>query len=277
MAKKLTCYILFAFAAAHVFGQEALPGFTITERNKKVVVSWSNPFPNMTQLNVQRSYDSLKNFSTIFSPENPALAQNGYTDNSIIYDKIYYRIFYVLTGGDYYFTRSKRAGGGAESTGESSASRDLTSSKFSNIDSADKRMVVIKIKDAIFKQLPANRFKLFRDSILRQTKDTLTAINDSLITISPYVEKEIWKASKYVYSNSDGYISIALPRVDERKYSVKFFEENSTTPLFEIPRIRESPLILEKSTFIHAGWFNFELYEDDKVKEKNKFYVPKDF
>jgi len=36
-------------------------------------------------------------------------------------------------------------------------------------------------------------------------------------------------------------------------------------------------LTLDKSNFIHAGWFKFELYEDGQLKEKNKLLIPKDF
>lgn len=276
MIRKIVLIIIAVITTSLVFGQDFLPGFTVVERNKKAIISWNNPFPSITQLNVQRSYDSLRGFATIFSPENPAIAQNGYTDNTILYGKVYYRIFYVLQGGDYYFTRSKRAGGGEAQASDAVSQRDLTASKFLNIDSADKRIVSVKMKDAVFKQFTAYQFKLFRDSILRQTKDTLSAVNDSLVLFNPYVQKELWKPSRFIYANNEGYINIALPRVDDRKYTVKFFEENGTL-IFEVPRVRESPLILDKSTFIHAGWFNFELYEDDKLKEKNKFYLPKDF
>jgi hypothetical protein len=36
-------------------------------------------------------------------------------------------------------------------------------------------------------------------------------------------------------------------------------------------------VILEKSNFPKVGWYNFELFEDDKLKEKNKFLVDKDY
>ena len=215
--------------------------------------------------------------TTIFSPEFPGLSQNGYTDNVVPSGKVFYRIFFVLSGGDYYFTKSKRAGVYNPAISQDITSyRDVNSTKLTNIDPADQRIVSIKIKNALYKQLPAYLFKNFRDSILKQTKDTLFAINDSLITVSPYVAKDVCRSSRYIFVNTDGYINISLPKAEERKYQIKFFEENGA-PLFDIAHVRESPLILDKATFIHAGWFNFELYEDDKLKEKNKFYLPKDF
>lgn len=275
--KKIVGLITVIFTVISASAQDALPGFTITERNQRVVISWTNSYPNVMQLNIQRSYDSLKYFATIFSPEAPGLSQNGYTDNVVPSGKVFYRIFFVLSGGDYYFTKSKRAGVYNPAISQDITSyRDVNSTKLTNIDPADRRIVSIKIKNALYKQLPAYLFKNFRDSILKQTKDTLFAINDSLITVSPYVAKDVWRSSRYIFVNTDGYINISLPKAEERKYQVKFFEENGA-PLFDIAHVRESPLILDKATFIHAGWFNFELYEDDKLKEKNKFYLPKDF
>ena len=56
---------------------------------------------------------------------------------------------------------------------------------------------------------------------------------------------------------------------------MKFFEEDGT-PAFDINKITEPYLTLEKVNFTHAGLFNFELYDDGKLIEKHKVYVPKD-
>jgi hypothetical protein len=61
-----------------------------------------------------------------------------------------------------------------------------------------------------------------------------------------------------------------------KSYSIKFFEEDNS-PLFEVKQVKEASLVLDKANFLHSGWFKFELYEDGKLKEKNKFFIPKDF
>lgn len=272
MLKKLVSLVLITLIFTPLLAQDTLPRFTIVDRDNKVTISWINPFEKIVQLNVQRSFDSSKYFSTIYSAPSPQLPQNGFTERKYPTNKIYYRIFYVLEGGAYYFTESRRVGAPANFA----SSRDVKNTSLANIDPADNRIVVIKIKDSVFASIPAFKFQQFRDSILKQTKDTLIAVNDQLVLLSPFVLKEMWRASHYVFANKDGYINIYLPDITTRKYSIKFYEENGT-PLFDIPFIRESPLILDKAGFIHAGWFLFELYENDKLKEKNKFYLPKDF
>jgi hypothetical protein len=47
--------------------------------------------------------------------------------------------------------------------------------------------------------------------------------------------------------------------------------------LFELKNINEPALTLDKTNFLHSGWFKFELYNDEKLVEKNKFYLAKEF
>ena len=91
-----------------------------------------------------------------------------------------------------------------------------------------------------------------------------------------FVPKIIWKPSEYIFTNEDGYATIKLPLYNKHKYHIIFFNEKGTE-LFKIKQVKEDGLILDKTNFLHAGWFYFELYEDDKLKEKNKFYLLKDF
>lgn len=238
-----------------------------------MIISWTNPYQNLVQLNVQRSYDSLKFYATIFSAPSPEIPQNGFTDTKKPANRVYYKIFYVRQGGQYFFSQVKRANG--EST-DYAVSRDISNLNILNATAGDKRMVTIKIKNLIFKRISINAFRNFRDSILHLTKDSLFAINDSLVGISPYTGQDNFKPSAFIYVNKQGYINISLPLTAEKKYSIKFFEENGAS-LFEVSKIKESPLLLDKSNFVHAGWFSFELYEDNKLKEKNKLYLPKDF
>jgi hypothetical protein len=54
------------------------------------------------------------------------------------------------------------------------------------------------------------------------------------------------------------------------------FDENNKL-MFELSEIKDPTLILDKTNFQHAGWFRFELYDGDQLKEKNKLFIPKEF
>ncbi len=249
------------------YGQDTLPNFTLVERGNKVIISWHNPYQTLVQLNVQRSFDSITNFKTVYSAPSPELPQNGFSENKMPTNRIFYRIFYVLQGGTYFFSKSKRIG--------AELPRREVEGPSVNANGGALGIITINIRDQFYTKIPANRYRPFRDSVLHRTRDTLNALNDSLVVIRPYVGPDNFRPSLYIFTNRDG-IMISLPSAASRKYSVKFFEENGK-PLFEIPHIKDTHLILDKSNFFHAGWFLFELYEDERLKEKNKLYLSKDF
>ena len=79
-----------------------------------------------------------------------------------------------------------------------------------------------------------------------------------------------------IVANKDGLVRISLLDFGSKKYSIKFYEDDDTF-LFELKDIKEASLMLEKSNFYHSGWFKSELYENEKLVEKNRFFIPKDF
>ena len=246
--------------------QDTLPRFTLVERGNKVIISWVNPFQSIIQLNVQRSFDSLKNFRTIYSAPSPQLPQNGFSETKMPTNRVFYRIFYVFEGGNYFFSQSLKVGDDPRRVDIANAAT-TKGDRFGYIN--------IQKRDSFYTRLTVQRYRSFRDSILYNTRDTISVKNDSLVAIYPYEGLENFRPSVFIYAVRDG-INISLPNPSTRRYSVKFFEENGA-PLFQINHVKETPLLLDKSNFFHAGWFIFELYEEDRLKEKNRFYLSKDF
>ena len=244
--------------------QDTLPNFTIRSLgNNRTQVSWINPYETIVQLSVQRSFDSLRNFRTVFSPAVPASRQNGFLDTKTpAGTKVYYRIYYVLAGGAYFFTPSRQAATGIDYT--------------SNVSLEPEQLITIRLKDVVIGQLNVQQYKQFRDSMIYQTKDTLFAVSPTEILIKPYAAKQMWKASQYIFSTREGFINIKLPQAATKQYRVIFFEEDGTQ-LFEINRIKEPVLTIDKANFIHSGWFLFDLFENGVLIERNKFYVARDF
>jgi hypothetical protein len=81
-----------------------------------------------------------------------------------------------------------------------------------------------------------------------------------------------WKASPFVFTNNNGYVQIQVTNPLEYVYKVLFQDENGNE-LFQIKKVDTDNLILDKTNFIHGGWFQFELYKDDVLLEKNKVYL----
>lgn len=233
----------------------------------KVKVEWTNPYgDSIVQLNIQHSWDSVKNFRTIFAPLSPELPQNGYIDVSAGYAGMYYRAFYVLANGSFSFTKSKKVTTGLDFT------NDVTEEQIS-----DKNfLVTIHDDDTVLAQLSYNGYKHFKDSIVNFTRDTLYSLTDADVLIRYYNNNIRWIPSTKIFTNADGYVQIILADALQNNYRLRILNEDHK-PLFNIQHITQTQLLLDKTDFMHSGWFYFELYENDKLKERNKFYIPKDF
>ncbi|MFT4154291.1 hypothetical protein [Parafilimonas sp.] len=235
--------------------------------NAKVRVAWTNPYgDSIVQLNIQRSWDSARNYKTIFVPLSPELPQNGYIDETAGYTGMYYRVFYVLANGSYFFTKAQKVKTGSDFTDEISEDKKADTNF----------LITVHDDDTMIGQFNYNQYRQFRDSIVNYTRDTLYSLTDADILIRYYANNINWMPSPHIFTNSDGYVQISLADASEKNYRLRFFDEFHK-PLFSIQHIAQPQLLLDKTDFMHAGWFYFELYENNKVKERNKFYIPKDF
>ena len=227
MRKSIYIIVLLLLLDKLSFAQDTLPKISVTQLGNKVLVSWVNPFESVTTINIQRSYDSLKGFTTIGSVLNVKARENGYVDSKEFIPPQYYRVFISFEGGSYLFTKSHRP------------SID-TATKVAEVNENEVKENGIK---EIIKQLPP--------------------------------AKTYFIPSKRVYTGKENNVIISLPDADKKKYSIKFFEQDGTL-LFEIKKVTETYLTLDKVNFMHAGLFNFEVYEDGLLIEKHKFFIPKD-
>ena len=213
--QKIFIFFLILFFSQKLLAQDTLPRISVTNIGEHILVSWTNPFVTLTTINIQRSFDSTKNFTTIGSVLNVANKKNGYIDTKPLTVNMYYRIFLSFEGGTYLFTKSSRP-----------------------------------------------------------VKDTTKAMPD----VKEYQQTIVntwFVPSKMVYTGKDNNVIIVLHDALKKKYTIKFFEEGGAF-IFELNKISEPYLTLEKANFLHAGIFNFELYENGVLIEKHKVYVPKD-
>lgn len=213
------------------FGQDTLPKFSVRNLGinrdgvPSIVISWVNKYDTLSQISIQTSHDSLKNYHTLISLTDPNAKMNGYADKRAPHDHMYYRLFIVKGDGQYLFSAVKRPA--------------LDTAKTATL----LETVVAKKPD------------------IRDQKEA---------------QKPSFVPSFYVYTNKDGYVFINLPDAEKQRYHIKFFEEDNSF-LFEVKNLKQTGLTLDKTNFLHAGWFNFELYNDEKLVERHKFYLSREF
>jgi hypothetical protein len=287
MFRQTGLLLLIICLALGATAQDTLPKFTLVNKgNNRIIVSWTNTYgAAIRQLTVQRSADSLKNFTSILTLPDPTVPQNGYVDTKAANGHMFYRLYILLDGGKYIFSKSKRPFQDTLKTktvakenqpGDQRIQEDPALRESLKPKEMPERMIYIKRRDTLVGQLGERSIKRFRDSVATKTKDTLSFNTADTIVIKPFVPKEVYKPSRFVFTEKDGNVKIALPDAAIKKYTLRFFDETNT-PVFEIKQVKEKILILDKVNFIHSGWFKFELMEDGLLKEKHKLFIPKDF
>ena len=250
-----------------VSAQEVLPGITVKDFSGKIIVSWMNEYKvPVSNISIQRSYDSTKNFTTIGSVLNPQNLENGFADNKPPYNKMYYRLFISFEGGAYVFSSTVRPV-------KVIPEKDTTSEPIPEINrfawqakpAADTILQPIEVArpdSGIHINIPSSLPRLH----LPSKKDSIVLKKGP--DIIPY-------PSSRIFSNRDNNVVIHLPEASFKKYTVKFYDETHVF-LFELTKLMEEFLIVEKVNFAHAGWFHFEIFENGKLLEKNKFFIGRD-
>ena len=186
---------------------------------------------------------------------------------------MFYRLYILVDGANFIFSKSKRP------TNDSIRTALLSDTSSKAITDSNYLRVVQKI---ISQNLPDSALTTEELIILRRYKNSKQDLYAD--SISRKVDAVIKNKAKpdvvipqyRIIANKDGLVRISLLDVGSKKYSIRFYEDDDTF-LFELKDIKEASLMLEKSNFYHSGWFKSELYEGDKLIEKNRFFIPKDF
>ena len=223
----------FTFGSAALQAQEYLPSFSVDVLpNNRYKVSWLNPHANCVQLSIQRSTDSLKNFKTILSAKNPELEENGFIDYTApAKSRVYYKIFYALKGGDYYFSE------------------------------------VIGVGKVISNEEETGNHKKY----FGNTTKPLWGEDDADLFLADNAKN----MSLHIYTEKGSYLVISLPKAKQHHYKLIIYDKSNTI-LFETGRITETRLIVEKVNFSATGYYKYELFENGKLIERNRFYIEED-
>ncbi len=186
MKKLFFLTFLSTLICTYLQAQEILPAISVRNAGGKIIVSWRNEYQKpVTTINIQRSYDSLNNYSTIGSVLTPQNKENGYSDLNAPYGKMYYRVFIAFEGGSYIISKPVRP------------TKDTGAFTTSTI------------------KYPWQLDPTIDPTINVPPPPTPVTPNTPVITYP----------SKWVFTARDNNGVIHLPEVETKKYSVKFFDE----------------------------------------------------
>jgi hypothetical protein len=106
-------FILFfsgIFFSSILLAQDTLPNFSVYKMGSgRVLISWIHHYKDIGQISVQRSTDKNNFFKTIITMPDPVIRENGFLDTKAPNDSMYYRLFVMMKGGDFYVTKAQQA------------------------------------------------------------------------------------------------------------------------------------------------------------------------
>lgn len=208
--------------------QPLLPDMASMMEKGMNVVTWTAQYDGIKSIAVQRSADSIYNYVTIGYVKNLKKGIQGFIDGHPLPGNNWYRLYIVFNS-------------------------DLT--WYSNrvnmpVDSATlaKQTHVLPPNDSLQK-------------LLNSLSLTNAIADPSSISAYTYVK------SQYVFTNPfTGHINMELPDFKNHQYAIKFFDQKNKQ-ILEVPRVPESPVVIDKRNFQRKGVYKFELYKDKQKME----------
>ncbi len=224
--------------------QPQLPDMASVTQKGLVVLGWTAQFDGIKSIAVQRSSDSVYNFTTIGFVKNTKKGPQGFIDGHPMPGKNYYRL-YIAFSSDLTWI----------------SNRTLVVVDSAQIMAAGIVPTNDSLQNLVAKTLPA----LALVKVDSATGRTVSG-NVSLPKLTPAAPEVI--PSPYVFTNPfTGHINIELPSIFEHQYAVRFFDGTDKMVL-DLPRVPESPIVLDKRNFQKKGIFRFEILRDKKPWEK---------
>ncbi len=264
------------------FAQDTLPRISVVSISNQIVISWKNNYgAKISNLNIQRSNDSLKNFTTIGSVLNPMSKENGFVDRNAPNARMFYRVFVAFEGGTYIFSSAHRPSIKSIEKQAANKPSENTVSGEENMPKQDRQNVIDSLRkqgaDIAQKNLPDTS-----QNHLAETPDKVpepaVIIEKDLIPARKFPKPVIQSGfvpSKFIYTNKDNNLILNLPDAEKVNFSLRFYDDKGK-PVFAIKKITEAYLIVDKVNFLRTGWFYYDLFDDDILLEKYKFYIGRD-
>lgn len=224
--------------------QPQLPDMVSVTQKGLVALGWTAQFDGIKSIAVQRSADSVYNFTTIGFVKNTKKGPQGFIDGHPMPGKNYYRLYIAF-------------------------SSDLTWISNRILVTVDSAQIlaagVVPTNDSLQRLVSGILPALATVRVDSSTGKPIGSTNilPKIGTTAPAIPP-----SPYVFTNPfTGHINIELPNVYDHQYSIRFYDGTDRLVL-DLNRIPESPIVLDKRNFQKKGIFRFDILRDRKAWEK---------
>lgn len=223
--------ILFWGWSLSATAQPVLPDIMAASQKGVNLITWVNQYEGIKSIAVQRSNDSVYNFTTIGYVKNLKKGPQAFIDGHPNPGVNWYRLNIVF-------------------------SSDL-------LWSSNRAKLFVDSASLMEKRvLPPN--DSLQQVVTKITLETGAVPDPSEINAYTYIR------SQYVFTNPfTGHINVELPDSNDKKsvFSLAFFDDKNKRVL-EVPKISEHSIIIDKRNFQHKGIYKFEMRRNKAILEK---------
>lgn len=218
-----------------------------------VILNWENQYKGLKSIAVQRSSDSVFNYVTVGYVANLKEGPQAFIDGHPNPGDNWYRLNIAFSSDLTWFSNRVKV----------------------EIDSATiLNKGVVPPNDSLQKY--ASGITIDANEIVASSKelDGKVSANPGSMNLSLPSESGAnqfsYIKSQYVFTNPfTGHVTVQLPTDGRKIYAIEFYGmDNSSTPVLEVPRIRNKEVIIDKRNFNRKGIYKFMLYEGDKKMEE---------
>lgn len=232
--------LILSFSAAKA--QPVLPEIATATSNGVNFLSWTNQYDGIRSIAVQRSPDSVFNWTVIGFVKNLKKGPQAYIDGHPRPGKNYYRLEIVFNSDLHWFSNTMQL--------------FIDSSALQN-------QPVLPPNDS----LQHNVTDLIKSGVMAVTSDKDSVTIPISIPETKAEQQVSFPRSKYVFTNPfTGHINVEIGPLEGHRYSLEFFNDKNRMVL-QIPRISEPTVIIDKRNFQQKGLYKFQLFKDKELLE----------
>lgn len=234
------------------------------------VISWTCQYDGIKSIAVQRSQDSVFNYKTVGYVKITRKGRQAFIDGHPDAGDNWYRLYIAFNSDLTWYSNNIKI----------------------HIDSnilLEKG--VIPPNDSL--QQYASNVKITREDIIASSQETTAIANASIAADRPSINNRSIEANKapklnlnipkaeqgnqmsyiksrYVFTNPfTGHVTLELPKDSRKVYSIQFFKQNDPrTPVLDVPRLRESDVVIDKRNFQGKGVYKFILKQSGENIEE---------
>lgn len=274
--------------------QPMLPDIAVSKDKGINIITWNCQYDGLKSIAVQRSSDSVYNYTTIGYVKNLKKGVQAYIDGHPNPGKNYYRLYIVFNSQlTWYSNRTRMKVDSAELLNKrvlppnDSLQKLVNALVFAKADTtttaAAKTAEVTIPETGTIDKLGANTGinQMEGDSSLLSPDLSLSTVNvpppPPKITINiPEVSEDegiSFVQSQYVFTDPfSGHVTISLNDCKDHYYTLIFLTEDDKK-IMEIEKITEPTVILDKRNFNKKGIYKFELKKDHKLFESGRISI----